>query len=87
MTVWITKYWQTEGIIEKADAKPDTKNALFVTVPWKGGLNGTMSFYGNEWHSTLEAAQKHAEKLRIARIIMLKKQISKLENMRFEESE
>jgi len=40
--------------------------------------------HGNDWHRTEEAAIKRAEEMRLKKIASVKKQLGKLEKMRFE---
>lgn len=83
MRVWITKYALTWGIkveeVEEYD--PET-----IGIRPKSGT-GLPRFYhgeGKEWHRTkLEALQK-AEEMRRGKIESLKKQITKLEALRFD---
>lgn len=81
MKVWITKYALTKGIIE-TEAKLTSKDSVSVTefdprleMHW---------FYKGDWHKDKESAIKRAEEMRKKKIESLKKQIKKLEKMRFE---
>lgn len=81
MKVWITKYALTKGIIE-ADAKLTSSNSVSIME-----LNTDLKmhwFYKGDWHSDKESAIKKAEEMRQKKIESLKKQIQKLEEMRFE---
>lgn len=80
MKVWITKYALTEGLIE---AEVITSGADCVTVKWENGLNGVNYFHGNDWWGDERRAKLHALQMRDAKIISLRKQISKLETMEF----
>lgn len=79
MKVWVTKCVFTQGI-----------RVVDVMVP--GGASTVVRtpspyvqfFYGSDWHLTKEAAIQEAEKMRLKKIASLKKQIVKLEEMRFE---
>lgn len=80
MKVWITKYALTKGILEKEceDCRDDTVRETENSFP---------VYYhgeGKEWHRTKESAIKRAEEMRQKKITRLKKQIEKLEGMRFE---
>lgn len=80
MKVWITKYALTKGILqEEGETFKGNPNYLMV----KGYYS---DFYGegNEWHRTKESAIKKAEEMRQKKIASLKKQIEKLEKMKFE---
>lgn len=83
--VYITKYALTKGILEKdAEVKPShwDKNILFA---WVHGNFGDESFrVGSEAFCTKEEALKDADGKRIKKIESLKKQINKLENLKFE---
>lgn len=86
MKVWITKYALTKGIIET-----DVYEECLGTDP-SGNMisvksNGYVSYFhgkGNDWHTTKESAIQKAEEMRKKKISSLKKQIEKLEKMRFE---
>ena len=80
MKVWITKYAMTSGI--KEIECEDCENGAV-----KETENPFPKFYhdeGKEWHRTKESAIQKAEEMRQKRIKSLKKQIEKLERMRFE---
>lgn len=47
------------------------------------GLSQYAHGEGREWHRTLEGARKRAEIMRMAKIANLKKQIAKLEKLKF----
>ena len=71
--VWVWRHWQTEGIKED------------VARQWPGGgwnWNGYSAPQG--WSFTREQAVSMAEEKRLAKIASLKKQIAKLENLKFE---
>ena len=80
MKVWITKYALTKGIIETegevSDDFPDILDAK--------GIVNYLHGEGKEWHMTKESAVQKAEEMRQKKIASLKKQIDKLERMRFE---
>lgn len=81
MKVWITKYALTKGIIE-SEAKLTSKDSVSVM---EFDPNLPMHwFYKGDWHRTKEEAVKRAEEMRKKKIESLKKQIKKLEEMRFE---
>lgn len=88
MKVWITKYALTQGI-EEVDL---TQVASFKIE------HGYLSFYRknsqlpevyfkNDWCDTKEQAINKAEEMRKKKIESLKKQIAKLENIKFEEEQ
>ena len=81
MKVWITRYALTDGILD-TDAKvcfdaDATGNMISCD---RGYFHGD----GRDWHRTKEAALVRAEKMRQKKIASLKKQIEKLERMKFE---
>lgn len=78
MKVWITKYALTQGIIEADGVR--TSQGIYIK---NSGLN-TDYFYGSDWYFDKESAIKKAEEMRQKKIASLKKQIEKLEEMRFE---
>ena len=81
MKVWITKYALTDGIIE-IDAE------VCISTGATGNMincdRGYFHGEGKEWHKTKESAIEKAEEMRQKKIESLKKQIKKLEEMRFE---
>jgi hypothetical protein len=83
MKVWITKYALTKGI-KSIDATP---SSFYDGVCDNTNGTGAYSTYyhgeGRDWHRTLEGAQAKAEKMRLAKIELLEKQIGKLRNLKF----
>ena len=80
MKVWITKYALTNGI--KEIECEDCKNGAV-----KETGNPLPTFYhgeDREWYRTKESAIQKAEEMRQKEIDSLKKQIDKLERIRFE---
>lgn len=81
MKVWITRYALTKGIIESEviycgdDMVRERKQGCFP-IYYHGE--------GHEWHKTKESAIAKAEEMRKKKIASLKKQIEKLEKMKFE---
>ena len=55
-----------------------------ITVPWKNGWDGVAYFHKNEWHDDKGTAIARAEGMRVSKIASLKKQIAKLEAMKFD---
>ena len=79
MKVWITKYALTDGIIE---TEIETQDPV-----WTVFKNNTMLYtknFGKDFHTSKEEAKLKAEEMRQKKIASLKKQIDKLERMRFE---
>ena len=81
MKVWITKYALTRGIIETYGELTSSNSVSILN--WDLSLP-TNWFYKGDWHSDKESAVKKAEEMRQEKIESLKKQIEKLERMRFE---
>ena len=81
MKVWITKYALTDGIIYTEGI--EMLGGIWVTDE-KVYLGRNHFFVGNEYCKTKEQAIQKAEEMRQEKIASLKKQIEKLERMRFE---
>lgn len=80
MEVYITKYALTQGI-----KKMEVEDVGDGMVAVKTGIfYGYYHGEGREWHKTKEGAIKKAEEMRDKKIENLKKQIKKLENMKFD---
>lgn len=80
MKIWITKYALTQGIIE---AEGEQCGFEWISAIWDNGYR-CGGFKQGEWFNTKERAIKKAEEMRQEKIESLKKQIKKLEEMRFE---
>lgn len=85
MKVWITKYALTSGIRE-AEAVPTGVSLDMILVPARSDTRFPEHFHGQgrEWHMLKENAVARAEAMRTAKIASLRKQIAKLEKLRFE---
>lgn len=79
MDVWITKYALTQGIFEQK-AELCEEGMIEVKAEHTTYYHGE----GKDWHRTKESAVKRAEEMRQKKIASLKKQIERLEEMRFE---
>lgn len=77
ITAWITKYALTKGI-QEVEGKTDGDGYLSY------GKYDYNHAFRKEWYRTREAAIKRAEEMRLKKIASLKKQLKKLEKMRFE---
>lgn len=78
MKVYITKYALSTGIIETDDAEI-CSNISGDMISYKN-----YGYYrGNDWHKKKEDAVLRAEVMRIKKIESLKKQIEKLDKMKF----
>ena len=81
--VWSTKYVLTSGI-EKITGKIDKREPrAFIKM---GDKFSSMAFvfWVGDWHKTEAEAIARAESMRAKKIASLKKQIAKLEAMKFE---
>ena len=76
MKVYITKYALTRGILE-------TDGATVEGIPSMAETNFGY-FHGDDWHETKEEAIKRAEEMRTKKIASLRKQIEKLEALKFD---
>ena len=83
MKVWITKYALTKGIIPCEIRTVDVLENDYIWYMQPSGLGGFMK-KGNGWEDNEKSAIKKAEEMRQKEIASLKKQIEKLEKMRFE---
>ena len=80
MKLYCTKWALTRGI-EEIDGVIDGDIVKFRRSDdhcWE-----FLFVQGREWHTTIESARKRCDKLRLAKIDLLKKQIVKLEKMKF----
>lgn len=78
MKVWITKYAISSGILEK-EARENENFPGMITTDDGSYFHGE----GKDWTRTKEEAIAIAEKMKAKKIESLKKQIKKLENMKF----
>ena len=88
--VWISKYALTEGIYETEVRFPNYDDKSGGKYVYTLGHFPILSQQfvksrdSSEWHLTKEEAIQQAEKMRLKKIESLKKQITKLEKMRFD---
>jgi hypothetical protein len=82
MKVFITRFALTGGIIEKDDAEPCSSEGM-IKVPSMGPHVFFHGGDGRDWHATRESAVKKAEEMRAKKIASIKKQLAKLESMKF----
>jgi hypothetical protein len=80
--VWISKYALSQGIWER-DAEISERQPQLAILRNFGRLDEMYHGEGREWHRTREDAERRAEEMRLAKIASLRKQIAKLERMRF----
>ena len=82
MKVWITKYALTQGIFEAEASECKGFDGMIEVVN-----RYSYEYYrgeGKDWHRTKESAISRAEEMRQNKMSSLKKQLEKLENMKFE---
>ena len=83
MKVWITKYALTDGVIEaESDTQTESKEKIFAF--WNNDEFGIFYPRKEEVFFDKQCAIQKAEEMRQKKIASLKKQIKKLEEMRFE---
>ena len=82
MKVWITKYALTRGILQ-ADGEADGSMFEVTDSRHPGALK--IYYHGDEWHIKRAAAVKRAEEMRRKKIASLRRQITRLEALIFEE--
>ena len=80
MKVWITEYALTKGIFEMEVESMSEDGKSVYGKAWNDCYSGE----GKKWHRTKKAAIDKAEEMRQKKIASLKKQIEKLEGMKFE---
>jgi len=85
MKVWITKYALTAGILA-VEAELSTINAGIVKCR-RSPAHLQEYAHSGEWHTSQSDAIDRAEDMRDAKIKSLRKQIAKLEAMKFEVKE
>lgn len=86
MKVWISKYALTTGIfeteVERCEASSNNDNSDMVKA-----MEGRSSIYyfgeGKDWHLTRDEAIIKAEEMRFKKIESIKKQLNKLEKLKF----
>lgn len=79
MKIYVTKYALTAGIKEH---EAEVNGSMAVVRPI-GTAWVTSYYYGNDWHMTANAASIRAEEMRVAKINSLRKQLAKLEAVKF----
>lgn len=87
MKVYITKYALTKGIQEReVNAQVSISNPKALQIKNGFGL-WFNSYYKPHWHLTRAEAQAQAEKMRLAKIKSLEKQLDKLRRLSFKEAD
>jgi len=79
MKVWITKYALTQGVFEKEMTQAVENPSMIHDTKCVQFFFGE----GKEWHKTEEGANARAEQMRLDKIASLKKQLAKLEKLKF----
>ena len=80
--VYITKYWQTKGILMMDSLKPTIVGGVRVQMDSNDYYHNTTTlFFGSDCWSNREDAIAHVEKCREKRIKSLEKQLEKLRNL------
>ena len=81
MKACLTSLALTKGIVETDDANQSRLLDGMISVFHKGGY--TMYYRKQDWSPTRDAAIARAEEMRVKKITSLRKQITKLENLKF----
>jgi len=79
VTIYVTKYALTQGVLRFDDAEVIND----VAVIRQTGCYDTY-FHKNQWHRTFEEAKAQAEDMRRRKMASVKKQLAKLEAMTFD---
>ena len=75
MKVWITKYWDTRGIVEtEVTPCPDVPNAVWDGKPGQVRCRWT----AGDWYESLDEAYEHVMRLRASHIAALEKLLKAL---------
>lgn len=81
-TFWVTKYALTSGIME-VQAEWDSDRPQMITWGERSAASIMQFAHGNDWHRLEVDAKNRAEQLRKKKIASLKKQLARLEAMKF----
>lgn len=84
MRIWITNYALTQGIIEVEHVERSHTDSMVTHI---NQLGFRECYHKPHWHESLQDAQKYAESMRQKKLRSLRKQITKLESLRFEGDE
>jgi hypothetical protein len=82
-TVFVTKFALTDGIRECQVKEKQYGSSNYIVVKWPGGLNEEYMFSVKDCSDTLDEAKKVADAMRVKKIASLKKQVKKLEALKF----
>ena len=80
MKIWVSKYALSDGIFE-GESEGTIRDGMVRVA----GQNLYLHGEGREWHRTREAAVSLAEQMRSKKIESLRKQIERLELLKFGE--
>lgn len=81
-TIWISKYALTQGVYP-VEASEIHKSETMAVVPPVGDLGLTQYFHGKHWHLTQANANAEAQRMRTRKVASLKKQLERLQALRF----
>lgn len=77
ITAYVTSSCLSKGVIRQVEGSISNDHDIHFVV-------GSCAVYTSpDWHIELREAMKEAEKKRLKKLVSLKKQIQKLENMEF----
>lgn len=83
--IWVTKYALTKGVFS-ADAELSSEYLQMAVVEGDIRLGTCRSCYhGSDWHLTRSCALEQAERMRARKLESLRKQIAKLEALKFDD--
>lgn len=80
ITVWITKYALTTGIMVEQVEEPSQR---FPSMICAKAIGPSAIFHGKDWHRTKEAAVVRAEDMRTIKLASLEKQIARIQSKIF----
>lgn len=81
-SVYVTKHALTSGIQERT-LKSINENGKMIEVTPLSGEYGLILIWKPYWHLTREEAILHAEEMRKKKIVSLRRQIAKMEKLKF----
>ena len=82
MKVWITKYALTSGIEFSDQAEASASSDRGITMPVTSRCMRQF-FWGDEWHTSFDAAMVRVEKMIARREKSLRKSLAKLQTLQF----
>lgn len=78
------KIWSTKCVLSNGISEHEVQKTTDEWVCIRNTNSNPTYLHRNQWHSTKEEALKKAEDMRIKKIASLKKQIAKLEALKFD---